>query len=493
MDLQRVVTTSTEVAATRSRVRKRELLSSLLIDAPDDEVTTIVAWLSGEIPGGRIGVGWRSLAALDVPIAPASSLQVVDVSEALAQVATTRGAGSVAARQTLLAELFSAATAPEQRFLTALLTGELRQGALGGVMADAIAVATTQPPDLVRRAHMLTGSLPKTAHLALHGGEAALLGVGLEVGRPIGPMLASPADSLDTALESLGAHVIVDYKLDGARIQVHRRDDEVTVFTRSLRDITASVPGVVDTVLELDCRTAIFDGESLSITEEGRPRAFQDTMSAAAVLRPYLFDCLHLDGRDLIDAPLRERLEALDGVAGHLRVPSILDPTPEQAAAQLDSSLADGHEGVMVKDLSSVYAAGRRGKAWQKVKPVHTFDLVVLAAEWGSGRRRGMLSNIHLGARGPDGSVMVGKTFKGLTDKLLAWQTSEFPEHETRRDDHTVYLRPELVVEIELDGVQRSSRYPGGVALRFARVVRYRPDKSVDDIDTLDSLRALLK
>ncbi|GAC69259.1 ATP-dependent DNA ligase LigB [Gordonia soli NBRC 108243] len=496
--------TSAAVGATRSRTAKTTLLSEVLAEADATEMPTVVAWLSGDTTQGRLGIGWRSLANLDVAPATEAALDVADVQAALTALVSATGAGSRAARTQILGELFGAATATEQQFLIRLMTGELRQGALAGVMVEAIAAAAGQPSPLVRRAHMLTGSLPETASLAVHGGADALSAVGLQVGRAISPMLATPADSLEAAHEALGPDLVVDFKLDGARIQVHRDGDAVSVFTRTLRDVTAQVPDLVSVVVGLPCRSVILDGETLTLTDDGRPRPFQETMSRFGsmadspddprLLRPFFFDCLHLDGTDLIDRPLSERLDALDSVAGHLRIPSAVRPTLEETRAQFDAAIADGHEGVMVKSLDGVYAAGRRGKGWQKVKPVHTVDLVVLGAEWGSGRRTGFLSNLHLGARDPDGGppIMVGKTFKGLTDELLRWQTEEFPRHETHRDSYTVHLRPEIVVEIELDGVQRSSRYPGGIALRFARVVRYRPDKTAAEADPIDNLHRLL-
>ncbi len=351
-------------------------------------------------------------------------------------------------------------------------------------MLDAIAAAAEVGKEPVRRAFMLSGRLADTAEAALRGGEEALAGFGLTLGRPIRPMLASPGDSL---AEALTGHVVVEYKMDGARIQVHKDGDDVHIYTRTLREITASVPELVELVRGLPARQAVLDGETLALADDGRPRPFQETMSRFGatserelLLHPYFFDCVHLDGTDLVDAPLRERNEALHKAVGHaLVIPGALEPTPEEAESVLEAALEKGHEGVVVKDLDSPYQAGRRGKAWRKVKPVHTLDLVVLAAEWGHGRRTGYLSNLHLGARDPDGGppVMVGKTFKGLTDELLAWQTAEFPKYEDHRTDWVVHLRPHLVVEIALDGVQVSSRYAGGVALRFARVVRYRPDK----------------
>jgi DNA ligase-1 len=414
-------------------------------------------------------------------------------------VASTSGKGSAQKRADLLGALFGAATAAEQRFLLHLLAGELRQGALEGVMLDAIAAAAGAGKEAVRRAFMLSGRLPDTATAALTGGDAALDEFGLTLGRPIRPMLASPGESLAGALNEA---VVVEYKLDGARIQVHKDGDDVHIYTRTLREITKSVPELVELVRRLPARQTVLDGETLALNDDGRPRPFQETMSRFGatserelLLHPYFFDCVHLDGTDLLDAPLRERNEALHKAVGDaLVIPGALEPTPEEAEEVLAAALAQGHEGVVVKDLDSTYQAGRRGKAWRKVKPVHTLDLVVLAAEWGHGRRTGYLSNLHLGARDPDGGppVMVGKTFKGLTDELLAWQTAEFPKYEDRRTEWVVYLRPHLVVEIALDGVQVSSRYPGGVALRFARVVRYRPDKDPPEADTIDTVRAML-
>jgi DNA ligase-1 len=460
----------------------------------------VVAFLAGAPRQGRIGAGWRTLVELEVAPAAGPNLTVAQVDELLDAVSRTSGKGSAARRTELLGRLFGAATAAEQRFLHHLLTGELRQGALEGVMLDAIASAAGIPGEAVRRAFMLSGRLSATAAAALTGGADALAAFGLELGRPLRPMLASASESLAEALAELGA-CAVEYKLDGARIQVHRIGDEVHVYTRNLREITASVPELVEVVRGLPCRSVVLDGETLALTDDGRPRPFQETQSRFGatrerelLLHPYFFDCLHLDGTDLIDAPLTERAAALRRAVGDLVIPGIQAPTTDQAEALLNAALDAGHEGVVVKALASTYQAGRRGRAWQKVKPVHTLDLVVLAAEWGHGRRTGYLSNLHLGARDPDGGppIMVGKTFKGLTDELLAWQTAEFPRHEDHRTDWAVHLKPELVVEIALDGVQASTRYPGGVALRFARVVRYRPDKDPEDADTIDAVRALL-
>jgi DNA ligase-1 len=495
-----LVVTSREVGATRSRLAKVRALAGLLARASGPaEIETAVAFLSGTPRQGRIGAGWRTIADLVSAPAPHPALTVDHTDGVLAEVSTTSGKGSAARRTALLTGLFAAATDQEQEFLRRLLTGELRQGALEGLMLDAIASAADVPGDAVRRAFMLSGRLPETASAALTGGQSALAAFRIELGRPIRPMLATPADSLAAALE-LGP-AIVEYKLDGARIQVHKDGDEVGVFTRTLREITANVPELVELVRGLPCRRVVLDGETLALTDDGKPRPFQETMSRFGatsthelLLRPYFFDCLLLEDRHLLDAPLHVRNEALRHAVGEHLIPGALRPSTAEAEAVLADALAAGHEGVMVKALDSGYAAGRRGRSWLKVKPVHTLDLVVLAAEWGHGRRTGYLSNLHLGARDPDGGppVMVGKTFKGLTDKLLAWQTERLLATESSRDEWTVYVRPELVVEIELDGVQTSSRYPGGVALRFARVLRYRPDKEAADADTIGTVRDLL-
>ena len=499
MLLAEVVACSTAVGATRARTAKAAALAGLLRAAAPDEIEPATAWLTGEPRQGRLGAGWRTLASLDVPAAATASLEITDVEARLDALAATSGAGSTARRAAQLDALFGAATADEQRFLQRLFTGELRQGALEGVMLEAVAAAAGVPAATVRRAFFLSGRLPDTARLALTGGVDALEAVVPEVGRPVRPMLASP-ESLKAALAELGPEVSVEYKLDGARIQVHRDGDAVRVWTRTLREVTDRVPELVELVRRLPCRRVVLDGETLALQDDGRPRPFQETASRFGadthelLLRPFFFDCLHLDGADLIDQPLSVRLDALGRAVGQHRMPGVLRPTADETAALLEKALAEGHEGVMVKALDAPYAAGRRGKAWQKVKPVHTLDLVVLGAEWGYGRRTGSLSNIHLGARDPDGGepIMVGKTFKGMTDALLAWQTETFPAYARERSGHEVLLRPELVVEIELDGVQRSTRYPGGVALRFARVVRYRPDKTAAEADTIDTVRALL-
>jgi DNA ligase-1 len=450
-----------------------------------------------------VGIGWSLLSSTaDVAPAAGPTLTVDDVDAALDEVQRTTGSGSAAARKRIVDDLFGRATADEVQFLRKLLIGELRQGALEGVMTDAIGKAAGVPLARVRRAAMLAGDLCHVAGVALDGGEDALAEIGLEVLRPVQPMLAATSASVADALESNGPSS-VEWKLDGARIQAHRRGDEVRLFTRNLNEITDRLPAVVDVLRSLPASEVILDGEVYgSAVSEDTAGPFQETMSrfsrhdadAEGTLQVRFFDVLHLDGDDLIDRPLAERLGYLERTVGEHRVPGIVTDDAAHGQAFADEVLALGHEGVMVKSLGSLYEAGRRGSAWRKVKPVRTLDLVVLAAEWGHGRRRGWLSNLHLGARDPDsgGFLMVGKTFKGLTDALLTWQTKQFLERETSREGIVVHIRPELVVEIALDGAQRSPRYPGGVALRFARVKRYRDDKSPADADTIDAVRALL-
>jgi DNA ligase-1 len=412
------------------------------------------------------------------------------------------GKGSAAARKALVGELFGRATQDEQRFLIGLLSGELRQGALEGIMTEAVARAAGVPVAEVRRAMMLRGSLGVVAAAALSGGSAALGAFGLEVGRPVRPMLAASAPSIEDALAKMDGPAAVEWKLDGIRIQAHLSGGNVRLFTRTLDDITVRLPEVVSVLARLPVSAAVFDGELIALREDGRPLPFQDTASRTATteaggpvvpLSVFLFDALHLNGADLIDLPDAKRHAALASVVPQaMLMPRLVTDDPGEAAEFFQQSVAKGHEGVVVKSLTTPYAAGRRGAGWIKVKPRHTLDLVVLAVEWGHGRRQGWLSNLHLGARDPatGGFVMLGKTFKGLTDELLAWQTERLLELETRRSGHVVHVRPELVVEIAFDGVQSSSRYPGGVALRFARVKRYREDKSAAEADTIDTVRA---
>ncbi|MFJ3437455.1 ATP-dependent DNA ligase [Streptomyces cyaneofuscatus] len=506
MLLAELAQVSLEVAATSARSRKVALLAALFRDAGPEDVPVVIPYLAGRLPQGRIGVGWRSLGD---PVEPAAepTLTVTGVDAELTALAAISGTGSQALRRDRLRALFAAATADEQHFLRALLTGEVRQGALDAVAADALAKAAEAPPADVRRAVMLAGSLQEVARALLAEGPGALAGFRLTVGRPVQPMLAHTATSVTEAVDKLGP-CAVEEKLDGIRVQVHRDGDRVRAYTRTLDDITDRLPELVTAVSALETGRFILDGEVIALGEDGRPRPFQETaarvgsrrdVAAAAAgvpIVPVFFDALSADGEDLLDLPFAERHAALARLVPEaLRVRRALVPDPEDtdarraAEAFLAETLERGHEGVVVKDLAAAYSAGRRGASWLKVKPVHTLDLVVLAAEWGSGRRTGKLSNLHLGARRPDGTfAMLGKTFKGLTDALLEWQTEKLRELATGEDGHVVTVRPELVVEIAYDGLQRSTRYPAGVTLRFARVLRYREDKTAQEADTVETV-----
>jgi DNA ligase-1 len=503
--LDEIARTSADVAATSSRLAKVTRLAESLGHASPDEVPIAVAYLSGVLPQGTIGVGWASLRQLPDPASPPPTLQLLEVDAAASRIAGISGAGSQAARRDELAALFGRATELEQRFLIGLLLGELRQGALEGVMVEAVAKAAAIPAAQVRRAVMVAGELGPVAAAAIAEGADGLSGFGLNVLSPVQPMLAQTGEDLDDALARIRP-ASVEWKLDGARLQVHRAGDEVRGYTRNLADITDRIPEIVEAVRALPLESVVLDGEAIALDPEGRPRRFQQTMSRFGSkvkvekvrqdvpLSTFFFDVLHLDGEDLIDHPARERLAALEErIPKELRVPRIETEDVAEAQQFLEDALARGHEGVMVKALDAPYEAGRRGAGWLKVKVAHTLDLVVLAAEWGHGRRQGKLSNLHLGARDPENGtfVMLGKTFKGMTDEVLAWQTERLQELETHRDSHTVFVRPELVVEIAFDGVQTSSRYPGGVALRFARVKGYRPDKRPDEADTIETVRAI--
>ena len=493
-----VVTASREVADTRSRTRKVAILAELLGRLEPGEIVPAVGFLAGVPRQGRVGVGYATIHGLEHDPAEEPSLTIDDLDRAITGVQETTGSGSAAGRRQILSDLLDRATGEEADFIRRLFTGELRQGALAGLMVDAVAKAAGVPGPLARRALMLSGDLTRTAEIAIGEGEDGLRGVGFEIFRPIFPMLASTASSAPEAMAGF-ERASVEWKLDGIRIQIHRRGDEVRVYTRNLNDITGTLPGIVRAVRGLDVTQAVLDGEALWMRDEG-PAAFQDTVSRIDSEAPpegivtFLFDALHVDDEDLLDAPLEERAARLQAIAPELRIPSVVTSDPGVAERMLHEALDAGHEGIVVKDASSRYSAGRRGKAWRKVKPVRTYDLVVLGAEWGHGRRRGWLSNLHLGARDPRTGefVMVGKTFKGMTDELLDWQTQELLARERERQGIAVMVQPELVVEIALDGVQSSTRYPGGVALRFARVKRYRPDKDASEADTIDDLRALL-
>jgi DNA ligase-1 len=493
-----VVGASAQVTQTSARSQKIGILAELLKGLDATEVPIAVGFLAGVPRQGRVGVGYATVYRLQVTPASEPSLSVDDVDRAISEIEAATGIGSTTLRKTLLSDLLVRATEPEGDFLRRLLTGELRQGALGGVMADAVAKAAGVAGEITRRALMLSGDLTKTAEIAMTDGETGLREVGFEIFRPILPMLASTATSVDEAVAGFACSS-VEFKLDGIRIQIHRRGDEVRIYTRNLNDITEALPGIVAAARRLVVSQAVLDGEALWMAGD-RPASFQDTVSQIDRDAPpegivtFLFDLLHVDGEDLLDLPLDQRSQRLEAIAPGLRIPAVLTDDPQAAQRVLDESLRAGHEGVVVKDAASPYAAGRRGKAWRKVKPVRTYDLVVLGAEWGHGRRQGWLSNLHLGARDPgsDAFVMVGKCFKGLTDELLEWQTQALLEREIERRGIAVMVCPELVVEIALDGVQSSTRYPGGIALRFARVKRYRPDKDASDADTIDDLRALL-
>ncbi|HEX6264315.1 MAG TPA: ATP-dependent DNA ligase [Actinomycetota bacterium] len=507
MLLGEVAAASADVAATSSRLEKVARLSSVLAALEPVEVPIAVAYLSGVLPQGSIGVGWASLKDLPAATPEPATLALLDVDAALSRIGALAGAGSQAARRTALHALFARATDDEQDFLRGLLMGEIRQGALEGAMVEAIARAANVPRTEVRRAAMLTGDLGATATAAIDGGSAALAGFRLSLLTPLQPMLAQSADDVPSALARISP-AAVEWKLDGARIQVHRQGDEVRAFTRNLADVTDRVPEIVAVIRSQPLEAAVFDAEVIALRPDRRPHAFGLTMSRFGArsrkdltefqtdypLSAFVFDVLHLDGEDLIDRPAVERFAALDErLPDELRVPRIVTADVEEADRFLDDAIARGHEGVMVKALDAPYEAGRRGAGWIKVKRAHTLDLVVLAAEWGHGRRRGRLSNLHLGARDPEtgGFVMLGKTFKGMTDEMLAWQTERFQEIETGREGITVHVRPELVVEVAFDGLQPSPRYPGGLALRFARVKGYRPDKRADDADTIETVRAI--
>jgi DNA ligase 1 len=572
--LSDVVEVSAAVAATSARNAKIEQIASLLMRVEPAEVPVAVAFLSGELLQGQIGVGYAAIggafargtaaprvvpagevapdeaevqaAAADAAGNAASppgtpALTLTDVDAAFTAIGLVAGSGSQATRRTLLTELFARATGREREFLVRLLAGDLRQGALEGVMTDAVARAVGVPAEEVRRAHQLGGSLPEVAGAALAGGNqttgfaaasapagageqaggvpaalAALRGFTLRVGRPARPMLAASAPDVATALSRISP-AAAEWKIDGIRIQVHRAGPEVAVFTRTLDDITARVPEIVEAALSLPVTSAVLDGEAVALAHGGTPRPFQVTAARTASqadvarlrdqtpLTPFLFDLLHLDGTDLIDAPASERHALLSRIApAAMLAPRIITGDLAAAEAFFAGAVAHGHEGIVMKSLDAPYRAGRRGGEWIKVKPRHTLDLVILAAEWGHGRRRGVLSNLHIGARDPDtgGLIMLGKTFKGLTDEMLAWQTgkllelaepaAQIPAETDRRQAHgVVRVRPELVVEIAFDGVQASSRYPGGLALRFARVLRFRPDKRPADADTIEAIRAI--
>jgi len=506
MLLSRLATTSTALAATRSRIAKRELIAAVLREADAAEIAVVVSYLSGSLRQRRTGVGWKTLQDPPPP-APEPSLTVQEVDQRFSEIAELSGTGSASARTSAVNELLARATEEEQGLLRGLIFGELRQGALEAQVQEGLAVAYEAPLAAVRRAAMLLSSTTAAAELLATGGVAALDDVGLQIGVPVQPMLAASAPDPEGAVAKTELPAAVDYKLDGIRVQVHRDGDEIHVYTRSLDEITARLPEVVAAVAALPSRRLVLDGEALALRLDGRPEIFQVIASRTAShvdvaglaeqtpLVVFFFDLLHVDGRDLLEVPPRERIEVMREVLpAELMVPREVCTDLDGVKRVFAEAVHSGFEGVVVKNLEAGYAAGRRDSSWVKLKPRHTFDLVVTAAEWGHGRRQGWLSNLHLAARDPatGGLVMLGKTFKGLTDETLAWQTEQFLAREVRRTAGTVYLEPSMVVEIAIDGLQSSTRYPGGVALRFARVLRYRPDKSPEEADTIDTVKLLL-
>jgi DNA ligase-1 len=488
-----IAQTSQQLVETSSRKKKVERLAKLLGELAADEHAIAARHLSGDV-AYKLGVGYATVAELRGQVLPAAAatLAVTDVDRRFAAIAELRGAGSGTAKKQAFGAMLAAATALEQAFLGALVIGELRQGALDALVVDAIAAATRLPARDVRTAYMLAGDIGAVAAAALADGAAGLARFGLTVFRPVLPMLAQTADTAAEALASFAGPAAIELKLDGFRVQIHKDGDQVRVFSRALNEVTAQVPEVVAAIAALSARRLILDGEASAFGPEGRPLPFQDTMRRKGPLTLTLFDALLIDDDTLLATPAGQRFTELQAVAPAFAVPRFITSDPDEANAYFDAAIARGHEGVMAKALEAPYDAGSRGAAWLKIKKVHRLDLVVLAAEWGSGRRRGWLSNIHLGARDPAGGwVMLGKTFKGMTDEMLAWQTAQFLAREVDRDGHIVYVRPEVVAEIAFNDVQRSTRYPGGFALRLARVVRYRDDKTAAEADTIDAVRAI--
>jgi len=509
VNLSDIVNTSTVVASTSSRGKKVELLADVLRRLAPNEIAIAIGFLTGWPRQGKLGIGWATLDAARPPNAAAdATLTLAEVDQAFTALKAVKGSNSAAQRRRLLGDLMVRATTAEQQFLFALGVGEVRQGALEGVMAEAVAKAANLPADRVRRAAMLAGDLGSVAEAVLAEGEAGLAHWSLQLFRPVQPMLADSAPNVQEALQELGDGVAaaLEWKLDGARIQVHKQGDRIAIYTRSLNDVTPAVPEVTEAVRAFAANELILDGEVIALDAAERPLPFQvtmrrfgrrldvDALRAQIPVSPFFFDILRVDGEDLLDQQLHQRLTRLDAIIpASMRVPRTVTADVEEAKRFEAGALERGHEGLMAKSLSAPYAAGRRGSAWLKVKTARTLDLVVLAVEWGSGRRKGWLSNIHVGARDPvkGGFVMLGKTFKGMTDEILEWQTKELLARETRREGHIVHVRPELVVEVAFNEVQRSPHYPGGVALRFARIKGYRHDKRAEEADTIESVLEL--
>jgi len=504
MLLAEVVETSRRVSATSKRLEKRDLLACLLAQLHPEEIGIVVPFLAGSIRQGRVGIGYAALRDSRGPAAATPSLQVAEVDRTIEDIIATTGSGSRQRRHELLHQLFARATEPEQHFLIALLAGELRQGALEAVTVEALAKAARAPVDRVRRAVMLAGDVAKVAQALLEHGETALAQYDIQLFRPVQPMLAGSADDVDEALAEIG-EATLEYKLDGARVQVHRSGDQVVVYSRALNDVTAAVPEVVEVVRTLPGKDLILDGEVLSLQPDGRPQPFQITMRrfgrklnvdrlrSELPMTPFWFDLMYLNGGSLLDEPQSRRFAALAEIASGSLIPHRSAASREQASQFLEEALTRGHEGIMAKALTAPYAAGSRGQSWLKVKQARTLDLVIVAAEWGNGRRKGWLSNLHLGARDTEkgGFAMLGKTFKGLTDEMLAWQTEELLKLEIGRDNYTVFVEPKLVAEIAFNEIQVSPRYASGLALRFARVKRYRTDKTATETDTFATVQKL--
>ena len=509
MKLLEVVETSRRVAEVSGRLKKISLLASLLTSASPEEIEIAVAFLSGSYRQQKLNLGYAALQnAAEGSSAEVPTLELREVDHTFERIARVpAGKGSTGERQRLLRALFARATPDEQHFLFRLVVGELRQGATEGLMLEAVAKAAGLPAERVRRARMMAGDLPTVARAALTGDTDALANLSTQLFRPVHPMLAGSAEDPALAIEELG-EAALEYKLDGARIQIHKAGDQVAVYSRRLNDVTPAVPELVEAVRALPARELILDGEVIALRENGTPHPFQVTMSRfgsrletdrirrQVPLTPFFFDLLYMDGGALVDEPARRRLEVLGELApASMIVPRLVTASPEEASRFLAIALERGHEGIMAKALEASYEAGHRGRRWLKIKPANTLDLVVLAAEWGHGRRQGWLSNLHLGARNPEsgGFVMLGKTFKGMTDEILAWQTKRLLELEIARDGITVHVRPELVVEVAFNEVQGSTQYPGGVALRFARIKRYRTDKTADQADTIGAVQQIYK
>lgn len=509
MELGRLVEGVKAVRATSKKTEKTRLLADLLRQAQGRETELVAPYLAGTLPQGRIGVGWRTIeeALKDVPVT-AATLTLSQVDQVLEEIASDEGAGSTARKTQALRELFARACTAEREFLAQLLMGEVRQGALEGLLLDAIAKAANLLQAEVRQSFMFSGNIGAVARAALEQGAAGLARFGLQLLTPVSPMLANSAEDTSEALNRMG-EAAFEFKLDGARIQVHRQGDEVRIFTRQLQDVTDRLPEIVEWTSGLPAGDILLEGETIALRPDGRPHPFQVTMrrlgrtkNVASVrqelpLSFFFFDCLYrADEGPLIARSYRERTAILaDSIPASFQIPRILTHDPEEAQRFLRQALDAGHEGAMAKSLAAPYVAGQRGYHWLKLKAANTLDLVILAAEWGHGRRSGWLSNLHLGARDSDSAqfVMLGKTFKGLTDEMLRWQTEKLTSLETSRDSWSVSVRPELVVEVAFNEIQESSRYPGGLALRFARVKRFRPDKSPSESDTFQTVRTLFE